>query len=127
LIEHLTASALEDTAMSPRRFPSSFLNRTAISAVVATAALMVAAPSGAMAGTAARNGTAAHHIRNATSTTTDISAARRRHTAHRGTAAARAAYGSVIEEPVYGGYPAYQGGGGGYGYGYGDNSNSYSQ
>jgi hypothetical protein len=108
--------------MSPQKFALSFLGNTASAAAVA---LMLAAPSGAMAGTAERNGTAAHHIRNAASTTTDISAAHRRHVAHRRTSA-RAAYGSMIGGPVYEA-PAYQGGYPGYGYGVGDNSNSYAQ
>ena len=88
--------------MSPRKFPLSFVSNTTIAAAVATVALAVAAPSGAMAGTAERNGTAAHHV----STATDISAAHRRHVAHR-RASTRSAYGSMIGGPVYE-VPAYQ-------------------
>jgi hypothetical protein len=107
--------------MLPRKLPLSFLSAAAV-----VAAMTLAMPSGASAGTVTRH--AAHHVRHSASATTDISASRRRHTAHHRSTAARAAYGSVIDGPVYG-YPApaYQGGYPGYGYGIGDNSNSYAQ
>jgi hypothetical protein len=111
--------------MFPRKFPFSFHTDTAIAAAFAAIALMVAVPSGAMAGTAARDGSAAYQISNAASTTTDISAAHRRHYAHRGSVRTRAAYGSYIGGPVYE-PPAYSGGQS-YGYGVGDNSSSYAQ
>jgi hypothetical protein len=107
--------------MLPRKFPLSFVSNTTIAAAVAAVALAVAAPSGAMAGTAERNGTAARHV----STATDISAAHRRHIAQR-RASTRSAYGSMIGGPVYE-PPAYQGSSQGFGYGVGDNSNSYAQ
>jgi hypothetical protein len=111
--------------MFPRKFRFSFHTDTAIAAAFAVIALTVSVPSGAMAGTAARNASAAYHTSNAASTTTDISAAQRRHYAHRGSVRSRAAYGSYIGGPVYE-PPAYSGGQS-FGYGVGDNSSSYAQ
>ena len=102
------------------KIPSSFRSYNTIAAVAAAMALIALVPSGAAAGTAARQ------ISHGSSAATDVSSARRLHTHHSRTAA-RAAYGSLIERPVYG-YPAYHDGGyPGYGYGIGDNSNSYQQ
>jgi hypothetical protein len=62
---------------------------------------------------------------------TDVSGARKRHHAYRGSAAARNAFGSIVGDTVYGGTlyggspyeaPSYRGGYPGYGYGIGDNS-----
>jgi hypothetical protein len=101
------------------RIPFSFRSRNTIAAVAGAMALIALAPSGAAAGTAARQ------ISHGSSATTDISSARRHH-AHHSRSAARAAYGSFVERPVYG-YPAYHDGGyPGYGYGVGDNSNNYT-
>ena len=101
------------------RIPFSLHSPNAIAAVATAVALIALAPSGAAAGTAARQ------ISHGGSATTDISAARRHH-AHHSRTAARAAYGSFVDRPVYG-YPAYRDGGyPGYGYGIGDNSNSYT-
>jgi hypothetical protein len=112
--------------MYARKFPSSFRRDKTVAAIVAAMTLIVVAPSVAMAGTAARSVSAAQQISNRAGTMTDISAAQRRHHAHRGTAAARAAYGSIYGGPAYG-YPAYRDGGyPGYGYGVGDNSHSYT-
>jgi hypothetical protein len=61
---------------------------------------------------------------------TDISAARRRHHAYRGSAAARSAFGSIADGPVYEApvdtLPSYGGGYAGFGYGVGDNSRNQS-
>jgi hypothetical protein len=63
--------------------------------------------------------------------TTEFSAARKRHHPTRGSAAARNAFGSIVGDTVYGGSlyggspyerPSYGGGYPGYGYGVGDNS-----
>jgi hypothetical protein len=118
--------SLEDIAMFQRKVLLFFFGDAAVAAGVVATALILAAPSGALAGTSARSVPAARQISRATGTMTDISAAHRRHYAHRGSAAGRAAYGSMVGGPVYG-YPAYRGGGyAGYGYGIGDNSNSYT-
>jgi hypothetical protein len=100
----------------------SYRGNKTVAAVVTAMALIVVAPTGAMAGTAARSASAAQQISSRTSTMTDISAAHRRHCARRGNAAARAAYGSIIGGPVYGYSSSGDGGYPGFGNGVGDNS-----
>ena len=104
--------------MYARKIPFSFRRHNMVAAVAAAMALIALAPSGAEAGTAARQ------ISHGNSASTDISSARRHHVHH--SRAARAAYGSFVGHPVYES-PAYHDGGyPGYGYGVGDNSNSYT-
>jgi hypothetical protein len=108
-----------------------FRGNVAVLSIGAAVALMACAPSTSMAGTLvpARSVSAAREVGGRTGAMTDISAARRRRTAHRGSSAARAAYGRSIGGAIYG-YPSdgdypgagYGGGYPGFGYGIGDNS-----
>jgi hypothetical protein len=91
--------------------------------------MIAVVPTVASAGTTARDHAAS--VVHAVSSTTDFSAARKRHHAYRGSAAVRNAFGSIDGGTVYGGSlyggspyegPSYGGGYGGYGYGVGDNS-----
>jgi hypothetical protein len=96
--------------------------KMSILASAAAAALTAGAPTVAQAGTAAPVQSVSALQ---TGVATDISAARRRHTAHRGSASARAAFGSIVDGPVYAS-PSHGGGYPGFGYGYGDNSRQTS-
>ncbi len=116
--------------MFPRKIRFFFFSNITVLAIGAAMALSVVAPSASMAGTAApaRSVSAAREIGNVTGAMTDISAARRRHYARRGSAAARGAFGSTIGGPVYRSpyYPVYRSPYNdsypGFGYGIHDNS-----
>jgi hypothetical protein len=116
---------MEDIAMLLRKIPFSFFRNGTAAAIVATMALIAVAPSVATAAVAtpAGNVSAAQQVSYKTSTATDISAARRRHYAGRGSVGFRRAFGSIIGGgPVYA--PSFRSNGGypGYGYGIGDNN-----
>jgi hypothetical protein len=112
----------EGIAVSPRKIHFAFRGNIVALSIGVAVALIVGAPSASMAGTPvlARSGSAAREVGGRTGAMTDISAARRRHTARRGSPAAGAAYGNSIGGAIYG-YPS-DGGYAGFGYGVHDNS-----
>jgi len=103
------------------------MSRKMLLAILATALATSLAPSIASAGDAVPTFVpmSAWQV-DATITATDVSAARRRYHAHRGGAAARNAFGSIADGPVYeapvDALPSYGGGYPAFGYGVGDNS-----
>jgi hypothetical protein len=120
----------EGIAVSPRKIHFAFRGNIVALSIGVAVALIVGAPS-AMAGTPvpARSGSAAREVGGGTGAMTDISAARRRHTARRSSPAAGAAYGNSIGGAIYGypsdgGYPGLGYGGGYPGFGYGVHDNS---
>ena len=104
--------SLENIVMLPRNIRFYFFGSIAVTALIAVATAAMAAP--------VRSTPVTQEVSKATGAATDISAARRRHIARRGSAA-WGGFGSIRGGPVYR-IPSYGGSYPGVGYGIHDNS-----
>ena len=105
--------SLENIVMLPRNIRFYFFGSIAVTSLIAVATAAMAAP--------VRSTPVTREVSKATSAATDISAARRRHIARRGSAAAWGAFGRIGGGGVYR-IPSYGGSYPGFGYGIHDNS-----